>query len=123
MSDDWTGWTPVLRVADAAASIQFYRDVLGFHEDWVHRFDEDFPAYASVSRDPLILHLSEHLGGGTEKADLFVHVKDVDAVYREFASNGLESEAPVSEPEIGLRQFEFEDPDGHRITFGTGLAS
>lgn len=117
----WTGWTPVLRVANAEKSIRFYCDQLGFNEDWIHRFDEDFPAYASVSRDPLILHLSEHEGGGTEKAELFVHVMDVDAVYEEFSSNGLVTNPPVTEQEIGLRQFEFEDPDGHHISIGTGI--
>ena len=118
---DWTGWTPVLQVANVARSIRFYCDLLGFHEDWIHRFEEDFPAYASVSRDPLILHLSEHEGGGTKKADLFVHVMDVDSVYEEVNSNGLVSNPPVTESEIGLRQFEFDDPDGHQITFGTGI--
>ena len=119
--NDWTGWTPVLRVADAASSIRFYCELLGFNNDWTHRFADDFPAYASVSRDPLILHLSEHEGGGTEKADLFVHVMDVDSVYQEFKANGLVANPPVTEEEIGLRQFEFEDPDGHQITFGTGI--
>lgn len=118
---DWTGWTPVLRVAHVATSIRFYCDLLGFNEDWIHRFEEDFPAYASVSRDPLILHLSEHEGGGTEKADLFVHVMDVDSVYKEFLSNGLLANPPVTELEIGLRQFELDDPDGHHIAFGTGV--
>ena len=117
----WTGWTPVLRVADVAASIEFYCQTLGFNEDWVHRFGEEFPAYASVSRDPLILHLSEHEGGGTAYAELFVHVMDVDAVYAEFCNRGLTAEPPVTEPEIGLRQFEFCDPDGHHISIGTGI--
>ena len=121
MTRDWTGWTPILKVKDAATSIRFYCDLLGFHEDWIHRFEEDFPAYASVSRDPLILHLSEHEGDGTQNADLFVHVLDVDSVYEEFTANGLLTNPPVSEPEIGLRQFEFDDPDGHHISFGTGL--
>ena len=121
MTPGWTGWTPILKVKDAAASIRFYCDLLGFNEDWVHRFEADFPAYASISRDPLILHLSEHEGGGTEHAELFVHVQDVDAVYEEFKANGLKTNPPVSEPEIGLRQFELEDPDGHHLSFGTGI--
>ena len=119
---EWTGFTPILKIKDAQASIQFYCEVLGFKLDWVHRFDEDFPAYASVSRWPLIAHLSEHGGGGTEQADLFVAVPDVDAVYAEFTANGLKCDPPVSEPEIGLRSFEFEDPDGHRLGFGTGIS-
>lgn len=123
MTDGWTGFTPILRVQDAEASIRFYCDVLGFNLDWVHRFDPDFQAYASVSRGPLIAHLSEHEGGGTVNADLFIAVPDVDAVYNELTANGLETDPPVSEPEIGLRSFEFNDPDGHHIGFGTGISS
>ena len=123
MNNNWTGWTPILRVQDGERSSEFYCKVLGFQQDWIHRFADDFPAYISVSRDPLILHLSEHGEGGIEKAVLFVHVPDVDAVYEEFRANGLAADPPVSEPEIGLRQFEFQDPDGHELSFGTGIGS
>lgn len=121
MTEGWTGFTPILRVKDAEVSIDFYCNVLGFNKDWVHRFEEDFPAYASVSRGPLIAHLSEHGSGDIEEASLFVAVPDVDAVYEEFTKNGLSCDPPVSQPEIGLRSFEFNDPDGHRIEFGRGL--
>ncbi len=121
MTDGWTGFTPILRVKDADVSIDFYCSVLGFNNDWVHRFGDDFPAYASVSRGPLIAHLSEHGAGGIENASLFVAVSNVDAVYEEFTKNGLSCDPPVSQHEIGLRSFEFNDPDGHRIEFGTGL--
>ena len=123
MSDGWTGFTPILKVKDADASIRFYCDVLGFSLDWVHRFQDDFPAYASVRRGTLVAHLSEHDGGGTEQADLFVGVTDIDHVYAEFARNGLKTEPPVSDPDIGLRSFEFHDPDGHHLGFGQALES
>lgn len=120
MTDGWTGWTPVLDVADAEASVRFYCDLLGFTKDWIHRFDEGLPAYASVSRGPLILHLSEI--GGTQNAKLFVQVPDVDAVYNEVRTEGLKAEPPQSVPEIRLRRFNFDDRDGHNITFASELA-
>ena len=119
MNHDWTGFTPILKVKDAEASAGFYCDVLGFTQDWVHRFAEDFPAYVSISRGPLNAHISEHHGGGTEKAELFVAVPDVDEVYEEFKQNGLEAEPPESDPDINLRHFRVTDPDGHLITFAT----
>lgn len=121
MTDGWTGFTPILKVKDADASIRFYCDVLGFSLDWVHRFQDDFPAYASIRRGPLIAHLSEHEGGGTEKADLFVAVPNVDDVYAEFTRNGLQADPPLSDTDIGLRHFEFHDPDGHHLGFGRAL--
>ncbi|MDA0921833.1 MAG: glyoxalase superfamily protein [Planctomycetota bacterium] len=123
MTDGWTGFTPILKVKDADASIRFYCGVLGFSLDWIHRFQDDFPAYACVRRGPLIAHLSEHEGGGTEKADLFIAVPNVDEVYAEFTRNGLNAEPPVSDPDIGLRHFEFDDPDGHHLGFGWALES
>jgi catechol 2,3-dioxygenase-like lactoylglutathione lyase family enzyme len=119
MTDGWTGLTPVLDVANAEASIQFYCDLLGFNEDWIHRFEADLPAYACVSRGPLILHLSEI--GGTQIAKLFVQAPDVDAVYNEFRTSGLKTEPPQSVPEIRLRRFNFDDRDGHNITFASEL--
>ena len=65
LNDQWLTWVPVLRVRDARASERFYCEILGFTKDWEHRFADDFPLYISVSRDALVLHLSEHEGGGT----------------------------------------------------------
>ena len=67
------------------------------------------------------LHLSEHKGGGTECASLFVSVDDVDAVYKEFVDKGLVPEGPPIDRDYGVRDFSFRDPDVHHIEFGTRL--
>lgn len=123
MTDGWSGFTPILKVKDADASIRFYCDVLGFQKDWIHRFQDDFPAYACVSRGPLKAHLTEHQGGGTEQADLFIAVPNVDEVYEEFSANGLTADPPESDTDIGLRHFAFYDLDGHQLDFGWALGS
>ena len=119
MSDEWSGWVPILRVEDARTSMEFYRDVLGFTVDWEHKFAEDFPLYAQVSRPPLFLHLSEHQGGGTVGAEFFVRVPDVDAVYADIVKRGHTPESPPHDQEYGMRDFLVVDPDGHSITLGT----
>lgn len=121
MDSDWTHWVPVLKVEDARRSTRFYCDVLGFDKDWEHRFAEEFPLYVSVSRGPLRLHLSEHEGGGTRKADLFIAVRDVDRTYAEARTRGLQPEGPPEDRAYGVRDFGFTDPDGHHFTVGTGL--
>ena len=40
---------PVLRVADAAAAVAWYRR-LGFEREWEHRFAPNLPAFVSVAR-------------------------------------------------------------------------
>ena len=90
--------------------------------DWEHRFAEGFPLYVSVSRPPLHLHLSEHEGGGTREAELFVRVPDVDAVHRAVVAAGYAPDgAPVNQ-DYGMRDFGLTDPDGHHITLGTPVS-
>ena len=56
---------PVLRIFDVGKAKEFYAGFLGFTIDWEHRFDDRAPLYMQVSRNGLVLHLSEHHGDGT----------------------------------------------------------
>ncbi len=49
---------PVMRIFDEAKAKEFYIGFLGFGLDWEHRFGDNFPLYAQVSRAGLTLHLS-----------------------------------------------------------------
>ncbi len=53
---------PILRIFDVEKAKEFYVGFLGFTVDWEHHFEENTPAYLQVSRDDLVLHLSEHHG-------------------------------------------------------------
>jgi len=53
---------PILRIFSVEKAKEFYVDYLGFSVDWEHHFEENTPAYLQVSRDGLLLHLSEHHG-------------------------------------------------------------
>ncbi|MDH2436050.1 glyoxalase superfamily protein [Pokkaliibacter sp. MBI-7] len=57
-----SGAIPILRIFDEARAREFYLDFLGFHLDWEHRFDRDFPLYLQISLDQCVLHLTEHHG-------------------------------------------------------------
>jgi len=74
MAEEWSSWAPILRVKDAQVSAKFYREAMGFRVDWEHRFADGFPLYMQISRSPLVLHVSEHQGGGTTAAEFFVRV-------------------------------------------------
>ena len=50
------GVTPVLRVNDLAASLDYYVRVLSFHLDWK---DDDSNSFASVTRNDCHLFLAE----------------------------------------------------------------
>jgi hypothetical protein len=53
---------PILRIFSPEKAREFYLDYLGCHLDWEHRFAPTAPVYMQVSRDELVLHLSEHYG-------------------------------------------------------------
>lgn len=119
MEEEYGPWVPILRVKDARAGAAFYEKALGFQIDWEHRFEEGFPLYAQVSLGQLTLHLSEHEGGGTQSADLFLRVSDVDAAHRRMTESGITPESEPTDQPYGLRDFAVVDLDGHRITLGT----
>lgn len=118
--------TPNLIVRDIAASLAFYRDVLGFtitmsvpdaapyvfvglERDGVPVFlndvtaaAADFPAMASTPP------------GGT--ATLFFIVTEVDALH-ELVAPKATVVMPLKTQFYGMREFAVTDPDGHVITF------
>ena len=90
---------PVLRIFDHPLALEFYVDWLNFQVDWEHRFDEKAPRYMQISRDGVVLHLSEHYGDCSPGAKVLIHVDDVTALHAEvhsrpnpFMRPGLETE-------------------------------
>jgi len=122
----FTSVTPNLVCRDIAASLAFYRDVLGFtismsvpdaapyvfvglERDGVPVFlndvtaaTEDFPSMATLPP------------GGT--ATLFFIVTEVDALHAVVAPKATVV-MPLKTQFYGMREFAVTDPDGHVITF------
>jgi hypothetical protein len=60
---------PILRIFSVEKAREFYLDYVGCNHDWEHRFDDTAPLYMQVSRDGLVLQLSEHYGDGPPGAN------------------------------------------------------
>ncbi|MFB8276756.1 glyoxalase superfamily protein [Nocardia colli] len=121
MASDEIGFAapiPVLRMFDVARAYEFYCDYLGFTVDWEHRFGDDFPLYAQVSRGAAELHLSEHHGDGTPGTVVWMAVADVKAWYTELAKKEYRYAKP-GPPEDGPGGLGFEliDPSGNTLRF------
>jgi hypothetical protein len=56
---------PILRIFDEQKAMEHYVGFLGFRVDWTHRFGDNFPLYAQISRERCVIHLSEHYGDAT----------------------------------------------------------
>lgn len=113
----FTETCPVLRIFDEDKAREFYADFLGFHFDWEHRFGDNFPLYAQVSRAGLILHLSGHHGDGTPGSGVFVRMQGVRAFQAELMAKNYRHMKPgLEEAPWGLVT-SVTDPFQNRIHF------
>jgi len=106
---------PVFHVADVDASIAFYRDILGFAEDF------RFGAYVGLKMEGFSLHLSQSdarerpLGGG----NVYVFCDDSDAYFAaRIAGKPVDLVQPPCTAPYGMRDFIIKDPDGNQLSFG-----
>ena len=111
---------PILRIFSVEKAREFYVDYLGFHVDWEHRFEPNLPLYMQISRDGLILHLSEHHGDGSPGVHIHIDFEGVRELHAELTAKnynylrpGLQEDSPW-----GTVQLNLIDPFGNRIQFG-----
>jgi len=112
---------PVLPVDNLAEAVAFYRDQLGFED----HFTWGDPAYfAIVKRGPGVgIHLSERedTSEALQPRTVYIFVSDVNRVYAEYKSRGIEMFSPPQDNDYGMREFEVRDSSGHFLVFGQGL--
>ncbi|MGB6692181.1 MAG: glyoxalase superfamily protein [Terracidiphilus sp.] len=110
---------PILRIFSIEKAREFYLDYLGCHLDWEHRFDDNAPRFLEVSRDGLVLHLSEHYGDGSPGASFFVEVEGVRELHAELSAKNYGYWRPgLTETFWGTPQLKLLDPFGNRIILG-----
>jgi catechol 2,3-dioxygenase-like lactoylglutathione lyase family enzyme len=106
---------PILNVRDVPASIAYYLEKLGFRKEWDWGSPPDF---ACVCRDGVRIFLCQG-GQGAPGTWISIFVQDVDALHADYVRRGaLIPQAPANFP-WGLREMNVEDPDGHRLRFGS----
>jgi catechol 2,3-dioxygenase-like lactoylglutathione lyase family enzyme len=108
------GVAPVFQVRDLNDSLKYYKDVLGFIEDF--RFGE----YAGIRLGEVSLHLCGHdfhkrpVGGGAAA----IFCDEVDRYFAEIKSKGGIVKVEPSDRPYGMRDFVVLDPDGNHLNFG-----
>jgi catechol 2,3-dioxygenase-like lactoylglutathione lyase family enzyme len=111
---------PVLDCSDIAASIDFWRDKLGFDGDtW-----GEPPTFAILQRGTVSVGLArrpkEEISVSRNMA-AYLFVKDVDALYAEYQAAGVPLPCPPETQPYNCREFIVVIPDGHTIYFGQNL--
>ena len=97
---------PILRVSDAARSVEWYAR-LGFALEWEHRFGDGFPAFVSVARGHARIYLSEHEGDASPDTLVYLRHGGLDALATGFG-------AEIVDLPWG-RELHLTDPDGNRL--------
>ena len=113
---------PVLRVRDIAESVAWYRDVLGFEEDFVWG---DPPEHARVHAIDHTTRVAIQLSLGlSERPDpnnsgwIMIHVGEgIDRLYEQYRERGVEIARELDSRPWGMRDFDILDIDGNRIRF------
>ncbi len=115
---------PVLMCRDVSRTMEFFQR-LGFRVRFID--DSGDPRYAGVSRDAVELHLQWHDDSQWDhEGDLPCYrflVRDIDAVFSEFESEGIAPGAPKgpwcrpADTPWGTREFHLHDPDGNVLQF------
>jgi catechol 2,3-dioxygenase-like lactoylglutathione lyase family enzyme len=110
---------PVLRVADLARSVAYYRDQLGFDVEFEYE-----GVYASVVRDGCRVHLKrsppatrdQQAFEAAEHLDACFDVDDAEVLSSELVSAGASFSVPLRNMPYG-RELYVRDPDGYVLGF------
>jgi hypothetical protein len=110
---------PIFRIFSLDKAREFYLDFLDFKVDWEHRFEPGAPVYMQISRNGLVIHLSEHHGDGTPGSIAYVYTTGVRELHRELNDKRYRHNLPgVQEQDWGMTEVTVCDPFNNRITFG-----
>jgi len=118
--------TPNLVVRDVAASMEFYRSVLGF-QPAIKVPDEPPYVFGSVTSGSVEIFFNDRkavaedypplgarpVGGALT---LFMEVEGIEEVLAAVQKSGAKIVMPLKQQFYGMREFAFEDPEGWMVT-------
>ena len=113
---------PMFFTLDIPQTLTYYKEKLGFEclGTW-----QDPPVYAIVARDHQAIHFrcAAPPTANPEKyeeelLDAYLHVKDADALYAEYAAKGVEFTRGLGNMPWNCREFVVKDLDGRLLAFG-----
>lgn len=109
-------------VHDVLKSVAYYRDVLGFEVDFTYG---EPVFYGGVVRDDVIIHFqaAHRTSRSTGQGAANIFVTEVDALYADMQARGAAIVQPPGDRPYGMRDFDLDDPDGNRLTFGMASAA
>ena len=111
-SVEYLAMRPNLAVRDVAASVAFYREVVGLELE--HAFDDG--SFALLRRGGAELALVH--SDSPQPQGAYLYVTGVKTLHAHCAERGGPIVGPLTMEPWGVLDFVIEDPDGHRIAIG-----
>lgn len=109
---------PVFRILDESKALSFYVGFMGFTVDWEHRYGENFPLYMQVSRDGVVVHLTEHHGDCVPGGCAYFRVKGLTEFHAELKGKDYRYFKPgIEETDRGTLLMGILDPFGNKLRF------
>ena len=106
------GSSPILRVENMQAALDFYVGKLGFQNaTW------GWDGFTSVNRDRAGIYLCRG-GQGRGGAWVWIGVEDATKLHAELVAKGVAIRMPLTNFDWAL-EFQVEDPDGNVLRFGS----
>ncbi len=117
-SPEFHGDAPWIACSNLTATVDHYRNVLGFDGDW-HWFWGEPPDHAGVSRDKtrILFVKSPEKATRCRGSEVVVYVRHVAALYEELQGSGANIVREYGERPWGTLDFTVEDPDGVCLIF------
>jgi GNAT superfamily N-acetyltransferase len=108
---------PIFPVADVLATVRYYREVLGFAEEWLWGEPPDFGGVRWGRVGAMFaLQTGPDSKVGGQWHSFFV--EGIDALYSLHSRNGATIDSPLEAKPWGLREYTVRDLNGHYLRFG-----
>ncbi len=116
---------PYLAVTDLDKTIAFYRDQLGFSNEWV----VDAPLkVGGISRNDIMLLFQQHpdyvkmINTETESFELIFSVTNAEEIYKEYKTKGIHFIEDLTDRPWKIREFIIQDINGYWLRISEPLS-
>ena len=106
--------SPHLPVNDVKETVQWYKENLGFTDEWYYG---DPNTDGGCRRDELRILFGRHSGPlhSPNELSLLFFVSNIEAVYQEMLERKLEIVSPLQTYDYGMKEFAIRDNNGYYI--------
>jgi ribosomal protein S18 acetylase RimI-like enzyme len=113
---DVTSSTPIFATADIVATLNYYKDVLGFDSTWTWGEPPTFGG-ASCGGASIMFNLQPDLASRISGHQHWINVDDADSTFADHRARGAEVVESIEDRPWGFREYVLVDPSGYHLRF------